>query len=100
MLDEIQVTLPSVGRIMYYYEVQPDQTKLPAPRAFLVCGVNVAGTLVSGCVFSSEGIPEDTQNIPVVQPHEEIPFGRYASFVRWMPYQVKVQQAKKEISNI
>lgn len=93
MSDEIQVTLPTVGRIMYYYEVQPLDTVLPTPRAFFVCGVNDTGTLVNGCIFSSAGIPEDAQEIPVVQPHEEIPFGRYASFVMWMPYQVKAHAA-------
>ena len=95
MLDEIQVTLPTVGRIMYYYEVHPDQTKLPAPRAFLVCGVNVAGTLVNGCLFSPKGYPESAQNIPVIQPHQEIPlpFGYSKSFVMWMPYQVKAHAA-------
>lgn len=93
MSDEIQVTLPTVGRIMYYYEVQPGTTVLPIPRTFLVCGVNDTGTLVSGCLFSPEGYPESAQEIPVIQPQEEIPFGGYASFVMWMPYQVKAHAA-------
>lgn len=93
MSDEIQVTLPTVGRIMYYYEVHRDATVLPKPRTFIVCGVNDAGTSVNGCLFSSEGIPEDAQNIPVVQPHKEIPFGYSTSFVMWMPYQVKAHAA-------
>jgi len=93
MSDLVQVTLPTVGRIMYYYKVHRDATILPTPRTFIVCGVNDTGTLVSGCLFSSEGIPEASFYIPVVQPHEEIPFGYSTSFVMWMPYQVKAHAA-------
>lgn len=93
MSDEIQVTLPTVGRIMYYYVVYPGTTVLPTPRAFLVCGVNDTGTAVDGCLFSELGYPESAQGVPVVQPHEEIPFGGFSQFVMWMPYQVKAHAA-------
>lgn len=87
-------TLPTVGRIMHYYTQYPDLEGNPSyggPRAVIVSGVQNGGESISGCVFTSDGMPMSIEKIPVVQP-EDLPEVLAANtvkhFVTWMPYQV------------
>ena len=96
-------TLPTVGRIMHYYMQCPDLVGNPSyggPRAVIVSEVQNDGKSISGCVFTSDGVPIAMEKIPVVQP-EELPEVLAAislkHFVTWMPYQVATHAAAAEI---
>ena len=96
-------TLPTVGRIMHYYTKYPDSEGNPSygsAYAVIVCGVQNNGKSISGCVFTSDGMPMAMEKIPVVQP-EELPDVLAAislkHFVTWMPYQVATHAAAENL---
>lgn len=100
-MSEPQVTLPTVGRIMYLYYTANLQSESPSnPHAFIVSHVNAEGTEVNGCMFDKYGDPINYQGIEVIQPnqstHHLLPG---TAFVMWMPYQVKAHAAAQEVTS-
>ena len=80
--------IPTVGRIMYFYDLVDEVTELPAPLPIMLSYVSEDGTRVNGQVLDEYGYSSAVSHVHVVQPEEEIPFGSNLGIAMWMPYQV------------
>lgn len=92
--------IPTVGRIMYYYELADEIIELPVPLPMMISRVSEDGSRVAGQVLDTFGYSFAAQNVHVVQPEEKIPFGTYSAIAMWMPYQVAAHAAAQQTAAI
>lgn len=82
---------PTIGRVVWFWENNPNQPAQSQPHAALVAYVH-SDTMVNLAVFDAGGNLFPRGSVPLRQDDDPAPAGMYCE---WMPYQ-KGQAAKNE----
>lgn len=84
------VNLPTVGRLVYVYGLEP--TGVPCPM--IVSDVNAAANTINGSVTRRNGNVSGYTHVAFPDPSPDVPGP--AIYAAWMPYQLKAETTTPE----